>query len=616
MVSKKIWAFFFLICIFFPFVNSAHYILGYVNDALDGTDSEEHTIFMWNPSIGLSENIIGSIGANGESGQESMYLLDCDQLGSGCSVGDILSLSVIDNGDGYISKIINVTVTGAGYDFVENLTLNSPPEVFLNSPANFELTNDFPLFFNCSFSDLDSSFGNLSLWGNWSGGWQEKERYEVEEGDLTHLFSLSLPEGDYNWSCVSEDELGIKSFGENRTLKIDLTPPITSKIYFNQTYSCGEEKINISCEVYDVNGIEEVLIEANSPTKIYNFSTLFQGSNNYSSSVLINESGEWNFRCYVRDNAGNSNFSFYRDFLSYSGFPEIYVNSSKIFFDKTDYIEGEEVNITSIIENQGCSNSSSFIISFFTGSLNGDQIGENISVSIPRFSSFSASLKTFANIGRTNIFVFADSSFNILESIELDNVGNNSFFVTLWQEFYGNVSAVKVLTGETNFTTWSLEEQVVGNVFVTDVEAEIDWFSLRPLGKTLSEEESLDDFSEVDILFGTSEFEDSISNEYLNQGQIRNKKNFIVNQEEIMDVAVINSTNNENFVTGILWDSSDDSDGEFSISDKEDLVFLTEINGNSSGEYGIYDYEIKVPVELRNYDSQDSSEIYLYYNLI
>ena len=69
--------------VFLNSVSAAHYIVGYVNDARDGTDSENHTIMAWNPSNGVGENIIGSIGKDGQAGQEAMYMLDCEALQNG-----------------------------------------------------------------------------------------------------------------------------------------------------------------------------------------------------------------------------------------------------------------------------------------------------------------------------------------------------------------------------------------------------------------------------------------------------------------------------------------------------------------------------------------------------
>ena len=35
--------------------------------------------------------------------------------------------------------------------------------------------------------------------------------------------------------------------------------------------------------------------------------------------------------------------------------------------------------------------------------------------------------------------------------------------------------------------------------------------------------------------------------------------------------------------------------------DQEDLIFITKINPLQQGQYGIYNYEIKIPALLRNY---------------
>jgi len=108
-----------------------------------------------------------------------------------------------------------------------------------------------------------------------------------------------------------------------------------------------------------------------------------------------------------------------------------------------------------------------------------------------------------------------------------------------------------------------------------------------------------------------SSFKDSVSILFEN----RSYRNFTIHQRLIENVPVINSTNNSNFVTGILWDMSDDTDGEFSIDDKEDLVFVSNINKEKEGAYGTYDYELKIPVRLREYEKDDMNNVYLYYEL-
>ena len=73
-----------------------------------------------------------------------------------------------------------------------------------------------------------------------------------------------------------------------------------------------------------------------------------------------------------------------------------------------------------------------------------------------------------------------------------------------------------------------------------------------------------------------------------------------------------NSTNNTNFATGILWDSNDDSDGEYNETDREDLVFAAEINKSQQGAYGVYDYELRVPAKLRDYKGPNSEAAAFY----
>ena len=111
-------------------------------------------------------------------------------------------------------------------------------------------------------------------------------------------------------------------------------------------------------------------------------------------------------------------------------------------------------------------------------------------------------------------------------------------------------------------------------------------------------------------------FNDSVSNIYTTDGNTpKSTEQFIVRANQINNVPVIFSTNNTNFITGILWDKTKDTDGKFGQEDKEDLVFASKINKNTQGKYGTYDYEIKIPVRLREYDKTDNIQVYLYYEL-
>ena len=53
-------------------------------------------------------------------------MIDCDLLSNGCSVGINVSLKVINNGDDYVTTIVNETINGEGFQIAENIQLNSP----------------------------------------------------------------------------------------------------------------------------------------------------------------------------------------------------------------------------------------------------------------------------------------------------------------------------------------------------------------------------------------------------------------------------------------------------------------------------------------------------------
>jgi len=110
-----------------PFGSAAHYIIGIVNDALDGTDANDLIITLWNPLNGLDDNQTDIIGPNGNSGADNIYMINCQLLSTRCKKGDILTLKVFKNGNEYLSEEKNVTVGGAGFTQVDNITLNSPP---------------------------------------------------------------------------------------------------------------------------------------------------------------------------------------------------------------------------------------------------------------------------------------------------------------------------------------------------------------------------------------------------------------------------------------------------------------------------------------------------------
>jgi hypothetical protein len=152
-----------------------------------------------------------------------------------------------------------------------------------------------------------------------------------------------------------------------------------------------------------------------------------------------------------------------------------------------------------------------------------------------------------------------------------------------------------------------------GNIFVTDTDIvdNIDWDNLKAIGRNITNGVSDSDFEEIDEKLNSTNYNDSVNLSYTSNGLPKDTKTFSILDDNISNVPVINSTINNNFVTGILWDSSD---GGNEYNKSQDLVFVTEMNYNSTGKYGVYDYEIRIPVNIEKYASSTNS-ISFYYEI-
>jgi len=110
-------------------VSAAHYLVGRVNNSLDGVLADGHVVVVWNPTYGISENVTDTIGPSGNSGTSNYYMVDCEALAHSCVVGDTLYAKVLNTGDNHNSENVSVNVTGAGYDVISSVLLNSPINV-------------------------------------------------------------------------------------------------------------------------------------------------------------------------------------------------------------------------------------------------------------------------------------------------------------------------------------------------------------------------------------------------------------------------------------------------------------------------------------------------------
>ena len=339
---------------------------------------------------------------------------------------------------------------------------------------------------------------------------------------------------------------------------------------------------------------------------------------NASSGVLqsITKSGftsgtyYWNVTC--ADRAGNKNTSTTWNFTIRA--PDLIITASNITFNNSSPEEGKNITVFANIYNLGGSPAYNVTVQFWRGDPDsgGVQIDGNKTImNLTNGANFTINTTYTTVIGANNIFVVVDppllSNGSIAEENESNNKANNSFSVSLYQVYAGNTSELIEMEKQSinkSLFTWNVSNATKSNIFVTDTEANPSFTNLQAIGRDINNNSVSDDFEEIDIALGSTNYSDSINNTYTSNGSPRATKTYTVFSKIINNVPIINSTNTSNFVTGILWDKSD---GNTEYNGTQDLLFITEINKQKQGSRGLYDFEIKVPALLRNYNAPGNS---------
>jgi hypothetical protein len=218
------------------------------------------------------------------------------------------------------------------------------------------------------------------------------------------------------------------------------------------------------------------------------------------------------------------------------------------------------------------------------------------------------------NIGRRSIYAVADppiaSGGWYPERNETNNLGYINITVPLFHYVVGNLSGRLMLSDQNNFTiiAWNASGTNSSNLYFTCLLCSINFNSLLALGrnKTTSNYE-FRQFQYFDSAINATPFNDSINRTFTKAGNPRSTTSFYVFGTQITNVPIVNSTNNTNFVTGILWDTSDSSDNSYDASTKEDIVFITAVNERKRGKYGVYDFEIRIPALMRRYKTSPTA---------
>ena len=270
--------------------------------------------------------------------------------------------------------------------------------------------------------------------------------------------------------------------------------------------------------------------------------------------------------------------------------------------------ENETITINATVLNNGTTSASDITVQFYDGNCSA-QTG-NLIDSNRTISSLGAGSTEVVNVsynaspvGPHNITVCVDPSDLISESNETNNVARRELNVLSFVTFFGPTVGNITLETTANRTLYSWGANDAGNVLFADSDVLINFENLQALGLDSSGSTSSNDFSEADIVLNMTGFNDSIQNQWgATASTPKQTANFTVFGKNITNVPIINSSNNTNFLTGILWDTTADSDGEFDSSENETLVFISNINRSQIGFNGTVDFEANVPSLLRSWN--------------
>lgn len=94
---------------------------------------------------------------------------------------------------------------------------NQAPIVTLINPSNGFNTQTQQITFSCSAIDTDGfeELKNITLYGNWGGGWHANETKSLTGTSNSTTFTKTLPYGTYVWNCLVYDNGSLGGWGDS-----------------------------------------------------------------------------------------------------------------------------------------------------------------------------------------------------------------------------------------------------------------------------------------------------------------------------------------------------------------------------------------------------------------
>jgi hypothetical protein len=305
----------------------------------------------------------------------------------------------------------------------------------------------------------------------------------------------------------------------------------------------------------------------------------------------------WNVTCM--DQAGNKNTS--QTFRFYIQMPDLYINTSSIYFSNNNPIENETINITATIYNIGNIDAFNFIAEIRAINQTGPIVANvTLNLSAGNYTNITGSY--MLPIGDTSFYVLVDTPITTNGSVQEENESNNNasktIHVGLWEYVVGTTIDKLALINNLSIYDWIVNNATGSNLYVTDADSNINWFTLQALGRNISNGTSGTDFYTFDTKINSTILTDSVNRTYTLGGQPIETINYTVFRRFITNIPIVNSTNNTNFKTGLLWDTGD---GGIAYNGTQDVVLISKISKSTQGYNATVDYELRVPATLRSY---------------
>ena len=521
-------------------------------------------------------------------------------------------------------NVINFTVivndTANNLNQSEQLvtTVNSPPSTpTILYPTSLLNTSQQPLSLNVTFTvDVDNDAITIYYYING----------RLNQTSATNT-TLNASDGNYDLNVSLYD--GVQ-FSTNTTVSftIDTTSPVTTQQYPPNNYyndTVDPFSLLFNCSATDnlaLKNISLYITNRLNQSFSFNSSARLSVTSDYSNWTLSLQSGNYTWNCLTHDISGNFDWGDNKSLLINTSLLDLKIATSDVSFNNTSPVEGDNITINATIYNLGSVTASSVVVQFFDGDpgKGGSQIdGDIVITSLAGSQNTTINMTFAASLGLHEIFVLVDPSNAITESNESNNNASKNLTVPIWHTVAGNVTGNLLLESIGNRTVfrWDISAATAGNIFVIDTDSSITWTNLTALGRNVSGGNVNNDWEELDRALNTSNasrYPDSINSTFLLNYVPVNLTSFVVFGNTIYNVSVANSTNNSDFITGILWDKSDETgDGQFNGS--EDVVFVTEIRRNQTGRYGNYDFELRVPSLLKRYKGPDLGSVTFYVEL-